>query len=54
MYLPGLSDLIIYGIAECHLLYSAPLDVYVSEALSTLNFEEMKDRIEKEKVVSRL
>ena len=54
MYLPGLSDLIIYGIVECHLLYSVPIDEYVSEALLTLKLEEMKDRIEKEKVDSWL
>jgi hypothetical protein len=54
MYLPGLSDLIIYGIAECHLRWAVPGDVLVSVALSSSNLEQMKDRIEKEKVVSRL
>jgi hypothetical protein len=54
MYLPGLLDLIIYRIAECHLLYAAPGDVCVSVALSRSKLEEVKDRIEKEKVVSWL
>ncbi len=54
MYLPGLSDLIIYGITECHLRWAVPGDVLVSVVLSSSNLEQVKDRIEKEMVDSGL